>query len=220
MMASSALGLERPSSISSSSPEKLLRLVRGGDSARMGHLLQMYRNYLQLLAESELDRKLRARISPSDVVQETMLEAHRDFEQFRGTSEAEFIGWLRQILIHNLAEVISRHVLTEKRDVRRDVSLAKLHNSFERSTMQLRDVLLANVDSPSDVALRRERAVLLADLMAELSDSHREVLLLRNLRGLPFKTVAVRMERSVAATKMLWMRAIKQLHERSLSRLE
>lgn len=217
-MSSGAVGLQTPNS--SSSPERLLRLVRGGDSERMGRLLQMYRNYLQLLAESELDRKLRARISPSDIVQDTMLEAHRDFPQFRGTTEAEFIGWLRQILINNLAEVISKHVLTEKRDVRRDVSLAKLNASFQRSTIQLRDALVADVDSPSDDALRRERAVLLADLLAELSEAHREVIMLRNLRGLPFKTVALRMDRSVAATKMLWMRAIKQLRDLSKSRFE
>ena len=213
-----ALGLQRPNS--SSSPEKLLRLVRAGDSERMGRLLQLYRNYLQLLAESELDRKLRARISPSDIVQDTMLEAYRDFAQFRGTTEAEFIAWLRQILINNLAEVISKHVLTEKRDVRRDISLAKFHASFERSTMKLRDALVADIDSPCDDAERRERAVLLADVMSELSDDHREVLVLRNLRGLPFKAVAIHMERSVPATKMLWMRAVKQLRELSLSRFE
>lgn len=216
-MESGAVGLQGPNS--SSSPERLLHFARGGDTERMGKLLQLYRNYLQLLAETELDRKLRARISPSDIVQDTMLEAHRDLHQFRGQSEAEFIGWLRQILVNNLAEAIERHVLAEKRDVRRDVSLARLHASFERSTVQLRGALVADGDSPSANAERRERAVILADLMSELSPPHREVLVLRNLRGLPFKEVATHMERSVAATKMLWMRAIKHLRDRSLSRI-
>lgn len=215
-MVTCATGLQS----SSSSPEQLLRRAREGDSERMGRLLQLYRNYLRLLAEGELDRKLRGRISPSDIVQETMLDAHRDFPNFRGSSEAQFIAWLRQILVHNLAEVISKHVLTEKRDVRRDISLAKLRASVQQSTIHLRDALVANGESPSANAERRERAVLLADLMSELSEDHRDVLMLRNLRGLPFKEVAVELDRSVAATKMLWMRAIKRLRELSLSRFE
>lgn len=215
-MATSATGLQSPSS----TPEQLLVDAREGDSERMGRLLQLYRNYLRLLAESELDRKLRGRISPSDIVQETMLDAHRDFPKFRGSTEAQFVAWLRQILVHNLAEVISKHVLTEKRDVRRDISLAKLRASVQQSTIHLRDALVANVDSPSANAERRERAVLLADLMSELSEDHRDVLLLRNLRGMPFKDVAAEMDRSVAATKMLWMRAVKRLRELSLSRFE
>lgn len=214
-MSPCALALQVPDS---SSPQQLLRRAREGDGEQMGRLLQLYRNYLRLLAESELDRKLRARVSPSDIVQETMLEAHRDFGQFRGGSEPEFVAWLRRILLNNLAEVISKHVLAEKRDIRRDRSLAQMQASIERSAVQLRENLVANVTSPSSDAQRRERAVLLADVMSELTDDHREVLMLRNLRGLPFKEVAEQMERTEAATKMLWMRAVKRLRTLCVSR--
>jgi RNA polymerase sigma-70 factor (ECF subfamily) len=198
---------------SSSSPEKLLRSVRDGDAGQLGKLLHLYRNYLNLLADSQLDRKLRARVSPSDIVQESMLEALRDFHQFRGESQAELLAWLRRILVHNLARAIEMHVLAEKRDVRRDVSLGQLSASVEHSTMQLYGALIAQGETPSAGAERHERAVILADAMSELTPEYRDVLVLRNLQGLPFKEVAERTQRSVAATKMLWMRAIKRLRQ-------
>ena len=194
-------------------PSKLIAQVRAGKETQLGELLTIYRNYLNVLANSQLDRKLRARVSPSDVVQETMLEAHRDFHQFRGSSEREFVGWLRQILVHNLARLIDRHVKAGKRDVRRDVPLAKLHVSCNRSAANLEASLVDNQQTPSMDAMQRERAVLLADVMNDLSEDHREVLMLRNIRGLKFREVAENMERTEAATKMLWMRAIKRLRE-------
>jgi len=187
---------------------------RHRDLSEFGSVLDSYRNYLNVIATARLDKKLRGRLSPSDIVQETMLQAHRDFEQFRGESEAEFLGWLRSILAHTLARIIEKHVLTQKRDVRRDVSIAKVAAGVEQSTMHLNMGLVAREQSPSTDARRRERAVILADVMSELSPPQREVLILRNMQGLKFTEVAELMDRSVAATKMLWMRAIKSLRER------
>lgn len=194
-------------------PQQMLGEIHRGESRRVGQLLEVYRNYLSLLAESQLDRKLRARMSASDLVQETMLEAHRDFNQFRGVTEREFLGWLRRILVNNLAHAISRHVLTEKRDVRREVSLERLDVALENSTMQLRAAIAGNEASPSAEAERRETAVILADLMSQLPPQYREVLLLRNLKGLRFDEVAAQMGRTPAATKMLWTRAIKRIRQ-------
>jgi len=197
----------------SSSRAGLLNQVRNSDPARLGSLLELYRNYLSLLATGQLDRKLRGRVSASDLVQETMMEAHRDFHQFRGQSEAEFIGWLRRILVNNLARSIEMHVLAEKRDVRREVSIERLNAAVERSTIQLGLAFAGREDSPSVKFERNERAVDLANQMSRLSAEHREVLVLRNLQSLPFKEVAARLDRSVPAAKMLWMRAIKKLRE-------
>ena len=106
------------------------------------------------------------------------------------------------------------HVLAEKRDIRREVPLEHLHTSFERSTVRLRAVFDGREESPSSNASRRERAVQLADIMRRLPPDHRNVLMLRNMQGLRFDEVATRMERSVPAAKMLWIRAIKQLRTR------
>jgi RNA polymerase sigma-70 factor (ECF subfamily) len=199
-------------------PRQLLVDARRGVVDRLGALLELYRNYLILLAQSQLDRKLRPRLGPSDVVQETMLEAHRDFHQFRGATEAEFLCWLRQVLANNLARAIEKHVFAEKRDVRREVSIDQIHAQLDRSNSQLSLTLEGRQELPSARVERREREVVLADLMSKLTPRHREVLVLRNLQGLRFDEIAKRMNRSLPAAKMLWLRAIKQLRGLYLQR--
>ena len=96
--------------------EQLLALARAGDAEPVGQLLQLYRNYLLVLARTQFDRRLRRRMSPSDLVQEAMLAAHRDFAQFHGHSERQFLAWLRQILIHCLHRAIETHLKTKMRE--------------------------------------------------------------------------------------------------------
>jgi RNA polymerase sigma-70 factor (ECF subfamily) len=99
----------------------VLCAAREGDRNSLGELLTHYRRYLLLLATTQIERRLQPRVSPSDVVQETMLKAHLHFAQFRGESEKELLAWLRQILLSNLAHFAERYVLAAKRDVRREV---------------------------------------------------------------------------------------------------
>jgi RNA polymerase sigma-70 factor, ECF subfamily len=196
----------------------LINRARRGSGSSIGVLLQLYRNYLTVLATTQIERRLRARLSPSDVVQETMLRAHKNFGQFRGTTEAELVAWLRQILVNNLAKFVEQHVLAARRDVRREVSIERLGAALERSTVQLAALLPAESKSPSMAVQQREEAVVLADRLAQLPADYREVLMLRNLQGLPFDEVAQQMERSVGAVRMLWLRAIERL--RVIYRLE
>lgn len=189
----------------------LISRARRGSGDSLGRLLQMYRNYLMVLAGTQIERRLQPRMSPSDIVQETMLRAHANFAQFRGASEPELIGWLRQILVNNLAKFVEQHVLAARRDVRREVSIERLGQALEQSTIQLAALLPAGSRSPSAAAQQREEAVLLADRLAMLAPDYREVLMLRNLQGLPFETIAQQMDRSVSATRMLWLRAIDKL---------
>jgi RNA polymerase sigma-70 factor, ECF subfamily len=83
--------------------ERLLDRARSDAGQSLGQLLELYRNYLKMLALTQMDRQLQVRCSPSDVVQETFLEAHRDFGQFQGQGEGQFLAWLRRILVNNLA---------------------------------------------------------------------------------------------------------------------
>jgi RNA polymerase sigma-70 factor (ECF subfamily) len=195
-------------------PERLIEEVRLGLPERLGQLLESYRNYLGLLATTQIDDKLRARLSPSDLVQETMLGAYRDFAQFRGCSERELLAWLRQILINRLHVFVQRHVLSAKRDVRRDCSLDEVGVDVARSSVNLQAAWLADDGpSPSADVIRRENAVVLADQLANMTPLYRNVIVLRNLQGLTFDQVARRLNRSSGATRMLWLRAIKQLRE-------
>jgi RNA polymerase sigma-70 factor, ECF subfamily len=193
---------------------RLLTKARAGGSECLGRLLQYYGNYLKLLASTQIDEKLRARCSPSDIVQETYCEAHRDFAKFRGATAEEFLAWLRAILVNNLGREVERHILTAKRDIRREISLAAVGESLERSAARLESILADQRPSPSSQIHRQERTVLLANHLAELSADYRQVLILRHCEGLPFKEIAARMQRSEGAARMLWLRAIGEIRER------
>ena len=193
---------------------ELLAKARIDRSGYLGQLLELYANYLRVLAASNIGRRLRARVSPSDVVQETFFEAHRDFAKFNGHTEREFMAWLRRILVNNLARLVERHLQADKRDVRREVSLQAVRKSVERSTMRLESVIAdRRMASPSSLCIRQERAVLLANELAALPDDYRDVLVLRNLEGLSFGEVADRMGRSAGAVRMLWLRALENLRQ-------
>jgi RNA polymerase sigma-70 factor (ECF subfamily) len=189
----------------------LIDRARRGSNSSLGLLLQQYRNYLAVLASTQIEKRLQPRISPSDVVQETMLRAHQHFAQFRGGTEQELLAWLRQILVNNLAKFVEQHLLAARRDVRREVSMERLGAALEQSTVQLAALLPAAGKTPSVAAQQREEAVALADRLAQLPADYREVLVLRNLQSLPFDDVARRIGRSVGATRMLWLRAIEKL---------
>lgn len=188
-------------------PESLIEKARGGNPEALGKLLELYRNYLRLIATTEAGKRLRLRVDPSDVVQETFLEAYRDFPQFCGTTEAELVAWLRRILVRNLVDQ-ARHHQARGRDVRRQESLEAL---LERSSAVLHSALAASISSPSAQAIQRERAVVLADALAELPDDYRKVIVLRNLFHLKFDEVAERMGRAPVAVRVLWTRALEKL---------
>jgi RNA polymerase sigma-70 factor, ECF subfamily len=188
-------------------PEQLLQNARTADAAALGHLLELYRNYLGLLARLQIGRRLQRKVDESDLVQETFLEAHRHFGRFRGTTEGEFMSWLRQILAGVVANLV-RHYGTQRRNVGLERQLA---DDLARSSQALAGELAARQSSPSQRAARREQAVLLADALGQLPEAYQEVIILSHLEGLAFPEVARRMGRSVASVKNLWARALARL---------
>jgi RNA polymerase sigma-70 factor (ECF subfamily) len=105
-------------------PEKLLRAARAGDAPARGRLLELYRNYLRLIARSLVEGALQTRLDPSDLVQETFLKAHRELDQFAGSTEPELVAWLRQILVRKLADE-ARYHHRQARNLGRQESLVK-----------------------------------------------------------------------------------------------
>jgi RNA polymerase sigma-70 factor (ECF subfamily) len=188
-------------------PEDLLRLARRGDGQALGALLDLYRNYLKLLARVQIDRRLARKVDASDVVQETFLRVHRFFGEFRGQTEAELVAWLRQVLATTLAKLVRHYHRTQRRQLALERDVA---DELNRSAQSM-DAGLVQHSSPSQQAARREQAVLLANALARLRLDHREVVVLRHLEGLSFAEVAEHMGRSVEAVKKLWARALVQL---------
>lgn len=189
-------------------PERLLSRARCGDVDALGHLLDLYRNYLRLLARSLIGRDMRGRLDQSDVVQETFLHAHQGFAEFRGNSEAELLAWLRTILARDLAHLLRLH-RRQSRDVRREEGLETL---LENADQSLQNALAAPGSSPSRHAAHREQAVLLADALTNLTADQRDVFLARHVDQVPVEDIARQMNRTPNAVRMLWLRAVQNLN--------
>lgn len=196
-------------SLSGSELQQLLSLAKEQDREALGRLLELYRSYLQLLARLQIDRRLRGKLSASDVVQETFLQAKRGFPQFKGTTEAELVSWLRRILVSRLAKQV-RHYTSQKRDVNLE---KQLEAELNRSSQALSNRLAAQGPSPSGLAAQREQAVLLANALAALPADYREVLVQRHLEEQSFPEIAWRMKRDLENVKSLWRRAVKRLRD-------
>lgn len=206
------------SSSSTSHAEDYLAQAIAGCGESLGRLLELYRNYLKILVVGQLNRRLNARVSPSDIVQDTFLEANQGFRGFRGRTSREFAGWLRAILLHNLHRVVDEHVRAQKRDVRREVSLEALADALDQSTARLEDILPDAGPSPSMVVHRGDLRLALADVLAGLPEDYHTVIVMRHIQAEPFETIASVLGRSVGATRMVWLRAIRMARER-LSRV-
>ena len=174
-----------------------------------GPALERYRSYLLLLARARLDRRLQGKLDASDVVQQTLLEAHRDLAQFRGRSGGEQAAWLRQVLARNLANA-ARDLGRAKRDVNRERSLQA---ALDESASGLEAWLAAEQSSPSQRAERHERAVRLAEAVAALPEAQREAVVLRHWQGRSLADIASQLGSTPAAVTGLLHRGLKNLRK-------
>lgn len=171
--------------------------------------LERFREYLHLLARVHLGQQLQGKLDASDVVQQTLLEAHRKREQFRGHTTAEMAAWLRQMLAFSLADTL-RAASRAKRDVTRERSL---ETALEQSSARLDAWLAAEQSSPSQQAQRHEQMLHLAEALATLPEVQREALVLRHCQGLALAEISERLGRSPAAVAGLLKRGLAQLRE-------
>lgn len=168
--------------------------------------LEAFRSYLLLLARVQLDPGPGHRIDPSDVVQQTLLEAHAGLGRFRGDDDA-LAAWLRQALANNIRDA-ARALRRDKRDVRREEPLGDPDRSADRvATLAARD------PSPSTRAAGAEDLIRLADALAALPDGQREAVVLHHLHGHPLAETARRLGRTDTATAGLLHRGLKRLRE-------
>jgi RNA polymerase sigma-70 factor (ECF subfamily) len=171
--------------------------------------IERFRSYLLLLARLKLDRKLRGKLDASDVVQQSLLEAHQAVESFRGNDSAAQAAWLRQILARNLANAV-RDLTRAKRDVRKERSLqADLENSASR----LDSWLASQQSSPASNIERQERALQLADALAQLPPSQRDAVVLRHFQGMSLAQIAEQLDCTTAAVTGLLQRGLKNLRK-------
>jgi RNA polymerase sigma-70 factor, ECF subfamily len=179
------------------------------DKLGLAEQLPEFRDYLRLLARAQLNPRLQAKLDASDLVQQTLLEAHRDLGQFRGTSPAEMAAWLRQILARNLANA-ARDLGRGKRDVSREESLER---RLEESSVRLESWLADSGLSPSDQVSRNEMLLRLSSALLGLSPAQREAVELRYLHGWALKDIAEHLQRTPAAIAGLLHRGLNELRK-------
>ena len=179
----------------------------GGESE--GQDLERFRDYLRLLARLQLDPRWQAKLDPSDIVQQTLLQAYEARDQFRGQSTAERAAWLRQILARVLANAV-RDLSRAKRDAGRERSLEA---ALSQSSSRLEAWLAADQSSPSESVERHDQLLRLAGALAQLPQDQREAVTLHHLQGWSLAQLAKHLGRSEAAVAGLLRRGFKRLRE-------
>ena len=174
-----------------------------------GPALEPFRKYLRLLANVHLDARLRGKLDPSDVVQQTMLRACVGYDRLRGREPGIVAAWLRKILARTLADAV-RDLERAKRDLDRERSLEA---ELDRSSARLGDLLAAEQSSPSERADKNEQLLRLADALAGLPGDTREAVVLKHCRGWTLAEIADHLDRTPAAVASLLHRGLKQLRE-------
>jgi RNA polymerase sigma-70 factor (ECF subfamily) len=188
--------------------DRLLAEARTGSREALGQALEVCRRYLLLIADRELDADLRAKGGASDLVQETFLEAMRDFPQFGGTSEPELRAWLRRLLLNNLAHFMRRYRMTHKRAVGKEVGL-----DGDGSKDGVGAGLGAGTPSPSAHAMAHEQAAALQQALGRLPEDYRQIIGLRYQEQHSFEEIGRLMNRSPDAARKLWARAMERFRQ-------
>jgi RNA polymerase sigma-70 factor (ECF subfamily) len=172
-------------------------------------VLEHYRDYLRLLAQIQFDDRLQGKLDASDLVQETLLKAHKARSQFHGQDGAEMAAWLRQILTNTLVDAVRRFT-TEGRDVALEQSVEK---SVQESSYRLEAWLANEQSSPDAQAQRHEQLLHLATSLAQLPQDQQLALQLKHLEGLSVQEISRRLGRSEAGVAGLLRRGLKRLRE-------
>jgi len=185
--------------------QRRLAEARQGSAEALAELLDAYRAYLLLLAQRELDPAIRAKGGASDLVQQTFLEAVRDFNGFRGETEPELLAWLRRILMHNVASFTRQFRDTAKRRLANEVSLTP--NTLTGPAPA------AVTPSPLQEAIDQEQARLVREAVQRLPDDYQRVIHLRYHEGFSFEQIGESLQRTANAARKLWLRAVERLQE-------
>ena len=169
--------------------------------------LERYRAYLLMLARLHMDMALQRFVDPSDVVQQTLLQAHANRDQFRGTTANEWLAWLRVILTHTMIDAL------RKQGGPPGPKAQSLEKVLEESSLRLEALLADHQASPEEECDRHERLLSLSGAIARLAEDQRRAVELRYLQELPIAEISRLMGRSTASVGGLLQRALRQLRE-------
>jgi RNA polymerase sigma-70 factor (ECF subfamily) len=194
-------------SLDTDETSRLLELARSGQRGAIDLLLKRHRPFLRRMVELRLDPRLRARVDPSDIVQEAQWEAGRRLEAYLRQPALPFRLWLRQLAYNHLLKACRRHLGTSRRAVGREVPLP------DRSSLLLGQQLLAAAPSPSQHLAQRELARRVREAVARLAESDQEVVVLRVFEGLSNQETAQVLDIRPDAASQRYGRALLRLRQ-------
>jgi RNA polymerase sigma-70 factor (ECF subfamily) len=202
------MAYDRGAGMAEPSARNRIEAARRDGAGAVDDLLHAYRNYLRFLARDGIGIALRSKVDASDVAQDVLIRARERFNDFRGETEGELLGWLRRVLANHLVDLARRYHVGGGRPVVHERSIDEV---LDESSTAFERVLALSGTSPSEHAVRQEQSRIVADALAELAPDHEEVVRLRTMRELDWGEVAKRMGRSYDAVQKLWFRALKKL---------
>ncbi len=182
--------------------------LEAGDEHAFAELFSQYRGRLKRMLEFRMDRRLRGREDPSDIIQEVYIDAHQRMRHYLKKPELSFYIWLRQLTSQRLIDVYRRHFEAEKRDVRQEISIGR---GMAASSASLAIHLVANLTSPSQLAMRAEMIIQVEAALESMEPLEREILALRHFEELRNKEVAEVLGIKEAAASNRYVRALSKL---------
>jgi len=185
--------------------ERLIQDAQAGSADSLGQLLEQFRDYLLLVANRELGRDLHRKVGASDLVQQTFVEAHEHIGDFQGSVEVEMVGWLRQILLHQILGMRRRYSHTQMRNIARECAPS------DDSSVERRIESLPSDDCPYHHVSTNESVAAIYQALDSLPVDYRQVIEWRYWEKLTFSEIGERLGRSAEAARKLWLRAVKQL---------
>jgi RNA polymerase sigma-70 factor, ECF subfamily len=179
--------------------------ARQGERKELGVLLDVYRSYLMTIASKELSRGVVAKVAPSDIVQETLMQASRSFGKFQGSSEPELRAWLKKILARKVIDTHRHYQGFASRDISREVPFFDATRDQKHWPDHNR-----RGDAPVEFT---DNVGVLTQLLSHLKEEQRIAIQLRTFERLSFEEVGKRLGRTTEAARKIWSRAIQQMSQ-------
>jgi RNA polymerase sigma-70 factor (ECF subfamily) len=187
----------------------LLKRARGGDAKAVNLLLSRHQAKLHTLVRLRLDRRVSARIDPSDVIQETLVEAHRRLSEYLRHPALPFYPWLRQLACERLGRLHQRHLRAQKRSVKCEEAFEPLMS--DESLAMLAKHVAQRGSGPQSRVLQTELRAHVREALARLTPAHREVLVLRHMEQLSVEEISAILGIGQSTVTMRHLRALQKL---------
>ncbi|TWU51876.1 sigma-70 family RNA polymerase sigma factor [Rubripirellula reticaptiva] len=191
----------------------LTHLARPGDESSLADLFQQHRVQLRSMVAFRMDANLRSRVDPSDVIQESFLDLAKRFDDFKSKQEMSPLVWMRLVTMERLMAVHRRHVDTQMRDARRDVSIDR-DMGFGATSVSLAAALMDRLSSASGKLIRSEQKAKLHELLEQMDPDDREIIALRIFEGVTNGEAAEILKLTKQTTSKRFVRAIERLRSK------